>query len=404
MYIQNIQQVINILPKTTDPDSRFALRAHITPEGHPRMRDSLRTALWWLLPKDGDFRRASNGLHYYLARQGRRVILRGGNVTSPLHESRLRWLHDPHPQQTPRATPPPPPVTENRDIVPRNKPVVKNSDARVRAPLENIPSNTWYNSKHSEPRVIEKRSNKCNPVSRIMQHVENLIDARNENMHPPRPAKKARHNAKRQERRQHERREREESFIHEAGDVSSSAVPGRMTQIGLLPRDPISAMRPAVYPPVTQEGRPTANENSSLQFGQELGESTGLHPGLYKPAIPDPQHHNWANSSAVTNAEIGPPSPTRNLAANSAGDRTRTGIVYPLQPRNKRPDVCIEVEAALPEPAALLRPDLQQPSREAPTRLPRPSRRLGRKRRRNRASAVYRPAKRSPPREYWCDH
>ena len=177
-----------------------------------------------------------------------------------------------------------------------------------------------------------------------------------------------------------------------------------MTQIGLLPRDPISAMRPAVYPPVTQEGRPTANENSSLQFRQELGESTGLRPGLYKPAIPDPQHHNWANSSSVTNAKIGPPSPTRNLAASSAGDRTRTGIVYPLQPRNKRPDVCIEVEAALPEPAALRRPDLQQPSREAPTRLPRSSRRLGRKRRRNRTSSVYRPAKRSPPREYWCDH
>ena len=177
-----------------------------------------------------------------------------------------------------------------------------------------------------------------------------------------------------------------------------------MTQIGLLPHDPISAMRPAVYPPVTTAGRPTANENSSLQFGQELGESTGLRPGLYKPAIPDPQHHNWANSSAVTNAKIGPPSPTKNLAANSAGNRTRTGIIYPLQPRNKRPDVCIEVEAALREPAALLHPDLQQPSREAPTRPPRSSRRLGRKRLRNRVSAVYRPAKRSPPREYWCDH
>ena len=100
LYIQNIQQIINILPKTADPDSRFALRAHITPAGHPRMRDSLRTALWWLLPKDGDFRRASNGLHYYLERQGRRVILRGGNVTSPLHESRLRWLHDPPPPAT----------------------------------------------------------------------------------------------------------------------------------------------------------------------------------------------------------------------------------------------------------------------------------------------------------------
>ena len=80
-----------------------------------------------------------------------------------------------------------------------------------------------------------------------------------------------------------------------------------MTQIGLLPRDPISAMRPAVYPPVTLAGRPTANENSSLQFGQEHGESAGLRPGLYKPAIPDPQHHNWADSPAVNNAEIGPP-------------------------------------------------------------------------------------------------
>ena len=28
-----------------------------------------------LLPRDGDFRRAANGLHYYLARQGWRVVL-----------------------------------------------------------------------------------------------------------------------------------------------------------------------------------------------------------------------------------------------------------------------------------------------------------------------------------------
>ena len=254
--------------------------------------------------------------------------------------------------------------------MPRNNPVVDSSDARVRAPLGNIPSTTWYNSQLTRPRVTEKRSNECKPVPRIMQNIEKLINERNENMHPSHLTKKARRNYKRQERRKHERREREESFIHEAGDVSSSAVPGRMTQIGLLPRDPISAMWPAVYPPVTTAGRPTANENSSLQFAQELGESTGLRPGLYKPAIPDPQHHNWANSSAVTNAKIGPPSPTKNLAANSTGDRKRTGIIYPLQPRNKRPDVCIEVEAALPEPAALLRPDLQQPSREAPTRPP----------------------------------
>ena len=74
-YIKHIQQLVNILPKSMDPTSRFSLRAQVTPAGHQRMRDSLRTALWWLLPKDGDFRRAFNGLHYYLARQGRRVVL-----------------------------------------------------------------------------------------------------------------------------------------------------------------------------------------------------------------------------------------------------------------------------------------------------------------------------------------
>ena len=185
-------------------------------------------------------------------------------------------------------------------------------------------------------------------------------DVENTEPHPvtqsSRPSKKKRVNYSCRERRARKRREEIEAFIHEArehpGDVSSSSIPDRLTQPGLLHSDPISAMRPAVYPPVTLEGRPTANENSPFQFGQELGESAGLRPGLYKPVVPDPQHHDWANSSAATSARIGPPSPTRNLAATSAGDRTRTGIIYPLQPRSKRPDVCIQVEAALLEPAA----------------------------------------------------
>ena len=54
-YIKHIQQIIDVLPKTVDHSSRFTLRAQVTPLGHQRMRDSLRTALWWLLPKDGDF-------------------------------------------------------------------------------------------------------------------------------------------------------------------------------------------------------------------------------------------------------------------------------------------------------------------------------------------------------------
>ena len=203
----------------------------------------------------------------------------------------------------------------------------------------------------------------------MRKDTENITE-RHSVVQPSRPSKKKRINFNRRERRARERREGVEAFIHEAhkrsGDVSSSSVPDRLTQPGLLHSDPISAMRPAVYSPDTLVGSPAANDNSPLHLGQDLGESAGLLPGLYKPAIPDPQHHTWANSSAATSARIGPPSPTRNLAASSAGDRTRTGIIYPLQPRSRRPDVCIQVEAALPEPAALLRPDPHPPTREAP--------------------------------------
>ena len=185
---------------------------------------------------------------------------------------------------------------------------------------------------------------------------------------------------------------------------ASSSVPVRVTQSVPQAVDPISSMRTAVYPPLESVGNSAANENSPFQIGLESREF----PGLYKPAVPDQQQDTWTYSSAANSSDLGPPSPTRTSAAHSSGSRTRTGIVYPLQPRSRRPDVCIEVEASLPEPAALLRPDLRQPEsptqpREAPTSLPRTFRRLSRKRQRNRSTAVFRPAKRSPPQGHWCD-
>ena len=96
-YLTSVQQLIDAIPKTLDPASRFALRGQVTPSGHQRLCHSMRAALWWLLPSDGDFRRPSSGLQYYLARQGRRVVLRGGDVTQPLYESRMNWVHDPAP-------------------------------------------------------------------------------------------------------------------------------------------------------------------------------------------------------------------------------------------------------------------------------------------------------------------
>ena len=224
------------------------------------------------------------------------------------------------------------------------------------------------------------------------------------------PPKRKRDRKHRRERRAREREERSEAFIHDArrasrrpGDPSSSSVPAPVTQSGPQDIDPISAMRPVVYQPPESFGSSSTNDNSPFQIGLESCEFPGLLPGLYKPADPDPQHDTWAFSPAAYSSDKGPPSPTRTPAAHSSDSRTRTGIVYPLQPRSRRPDVCIQVEASLPEPAVLLRPDLRQPSRGAPTSLPRTHKRLSRKSRRNRSTTLYRPAKRSPPRGHWCD-
>ena len=103
-YLDTIQQLIDAIPKTLDPASCFALRGQVTPNGHQRLRHSMRVALWWLLPSDGDFRRVSSGLHYYLAHQGRRVVLRGGDVTQPIYESRMNWVYDLAPPASRRAT------------------------------------------------------------------------------------------------------------------------------------------------------------------------------------------------------------------------------------------------------------------------------------------------------------
>ena len=408
-YVKHIQQIIDILPKTVDPSSRFTRRAQVTPLGHQRMRDSLRTALWWLLPKDGDFRRASDGIHYYLARQGRRVVLREGNVTSPLHESRLLWIHDPHPNQPSRVTPRKTAPKKNNDTVPRNTNTVNKSDAHAHVPLGTIPSASWYNSNLPLPSAPSPRKNVCEPVPRNnVTQKEGNIQVHSEAYSSSLPPKRKRDRKHRRERRARERENNRESFIHDARWANqhslvpaSSSVPVRVTQSVPQAIDPISSMRTAVYPPLKSVGNPTANENSPFQIGLESRRNLGL----YKQTAPDPDQDTWAYSPAANSSEIGLPSPTRTSAANSSESRTRTGIVYPLQPRARHSDVCIEVEASLPEQAALLRPDIRQPTQpqEAPANLPRTYRRLSRKRRRNRSTAVFRPAKRSPPRGHWCD-
>ena len=332
-------------------------------------------------------------------------------MKAPLANSRINWVCDSPPSQSPHIAPRQT-LLENKNqkkrtnnSVPRNVyppprkestaiSIAPSSDVRVRAPLTCIESSIWENSSQKI----------CPPVPR-----DNVTDSDGPTVPPPQKRKRNRVN--RRERRAREREERamiEEAFNHDArwntqspGALSSTTIPDPLTTIGLPHSEPISAMRPAVYLPVTEQGRPVANENSSSLFGQELRESVGLPPGLYKAPDPDPQHH-FRNSSRACSSEDDPPSPTRTSRACSSGARPRTGIIYPLQPRQRRPDTHITVEAAsLPEPAALHREELL-PVREVPTDLPRPSQRPGRKRRRKRSSALYRPAKRSPPRGRWC--
>ena len=94
-YLSTIKQLVDALPKTEDPSSCYALRGHIARPGHKRLRHSMRAAIWWLLPSDGVFRHASHSLRYYLTRQGRHVVLRGGAVTRPPLERHLNWVPDP---------------------------------------------------------------------------------------------------------------------------------------------------------------------------------------------------------------------------------------------------------------------------------------------------------------------
>ena len=341
-------------------------------------------------------------------------------MTSPLHESRLMWIHDPHPNQPPRVSRKQAVNQKNKELVPRNNDhivrrntnTVSNSDARERAPLGVIPSASWYNSSLSHSSVSPPHSSVCNPVPRTnLQQKEETTQVHTPAKSSSLPHKRKRDRRHRRERRARERENQSESFIHDARWANQrsivpagSSIPVRVTQSDPQDSDPISSMRTAVYPPLESVGNSAANENSPFQIALEIREF----PGLYKPAVPDQQQDTWAYSSAVNSSELGPPSPTRTSAANSSDSRTRTGIVYPLQPRSRRPDVCIEVEDSLPEPAALLRPDLRLPEghtqpQEAPANLPRTYRRLSRKRRRNRSTAVFRPAKRSPPRGHWCD-
>ena len=95
--LSTIEQLVDALPKSMDPASRFALQGHIARPGQTRLRHSMRAAIWLLLPSDGTFRRSSSSLRYFPTCQGRRVVLRGGDVTLPPWELYINWVHETNP-------------------------------------------------------------------------------------------------------------------------------------------------------------------------------------------------------------------------------------------------------------------------------------------------------------------
>ena len=147
-YLGDTQQLIAALPRFLDPGSRLTLIAQVTPPGQRCLPQAMRASLRWLLPSDGEFQSGPNGQRYYLARQGRRVVLRGGDVKAPLANSRINWVYDSPPRQTPpksktnivtsKSHDKKPrtnnTVPRNNDNVPRNRPIAQSSDVCVRAP------------------------------------------------------------------------------------------------------------------------------------------------------------------------------------------------------------------------------------------------------------------------------
>ena len=162
-------------------------------------------------------------------------------------------------------------------------------------------------------------------------------------------------------------------------------------------------MRTAVYPPSQIVGNSWTNENSPFQIGLESSRI----PGLYKLAVPDPQQDTQVGTLRVKNSGSGTSSPPYLLPRAGIA-----GIVYPLMPRAHHPDTSVTVDAAHPEPAAFQR-QIQPPTvveigssvprQTSPTSRRCAPRKPSRKRRHTHSTAVFRPAKRSPPRGHWCD-
>ena len=313
-YLITVQQLIEAIPKMLDPNSHFALRGQVTSSGHQRLLHSMRAVLWWLLPSDGDFRRASSGLHYYLARQGRRVVLRGGDVTQPLYESRMNWVHDPAPPAS-------------------RRPDLEFTGTPAPAIAKEFPGALSTQPRQKKSRRRRRRKNKRSAA-------------------PVTP---------------------DECWANENSASQSATRPkSAANDLPKMISTPVYQHQSFHSSHLSQPPVPAANENPAFQFGLDRCRI----PGLYKPAQPDPRQDLTATPTRVNSSGLGFSSPapkqpyTKPFSGLPSGRQVtspfreageaqgeKPGIVYPLLPRTTRPDTRFCIDAAtLPESAALSRP------------------------------------------------
>ena len=396
-YLSTMKQLIDALPKTENPASRFALRGHVTRPGQQRPWHSMRAALWWLLSSEVEFRRASHSLQYYLRRQGRRVVLRGGDVTRPFYENCLNWVPDPALPAPRRLDDLTSSVLVSTSPVPTSTVNMPPSEAHPRLPKCLRPCR-----RRKRKTAVAASDNSASHKADLATPLE-LSANRNSSRWSSSVATRPR----------------------SAANDLPGFQPGTKSALKKHPQS-FTSSQPSQHPD------PAANQNRDRLICQDHSEIRGV----YKPAQIGPRQDSTANRQRDNFSGFGlsspalqqPPtkpfsgSPSRHLMtdplrkAREAG-RQRPGIVYPL-PRAARPDTRLVIDAALPEAAALNRGerpptvvDIPEPGRTERTRLPEPSqqhglrspRRHSCKRPRNRSTGVYRPKKRSPHRDHRCE-
>ena len=339
-YLSTLQQLVDALPKTEDPSSRYALQGHIARQGQKLLRHSMRAAIWWLLLSDSLFRRASDSLQYYLTRQGRRVVLRGGDVTLPPWERYLNWVPDraPAPTRYHGDLTSPAPSEDQENTPPQ--------DASRKLPRRLRPCRR----KEKQP----GSSTNGNPASRSAGSATQLGSPayRNSALSGSSAGTRPRSAAN-----------------------ENSLLPGNRTGTSRSSRStPVEHPRTFLCLQHPQPSRLLANYNSERRFDPDHPEFQGVYnpaqpsiqqdlahrlrrdsfsgSGLSSPALQRSHQDSFSESPlGQLNKKI---SLTDSSREARIAEGSRPGIVYPL-PLAARPDTRLEVSAATPEAAALSR-------------------------------------------------